>query len=62
MREIEKIFRAIRCADEDKVTLATYMLQAWFLHVLSSGQRAKLASTWMDAHADPASTSMDANT
>ncbi|MQM18371.1 hypothetical protein Taro_051360 [Colocasia esculenta] len=28
MREIEKIFRAIRCADDDKVTLATYMLQA----------------------------------
>ncbi|MQL73529.1 hypothetical protein Taro_005875, partial [Colocasia esculenta] len=28
MRGIEKIFRAIRCADEDKVTLATYMLQA----------------------------------
>ncbi|MQM11378.1 hypothetical protein Taro_044282 [Colocasia esculenta] len=27
MREIEKIFRAIRCADDDKVTLATYMLQ-----------------------------------
>ncbi|MQM12487.1 hypothetical protein Taro_045406 [Colocasia esculenta] len=27
MREIEKIFRAIRCADEDNVTLATYMLQ-----------------------------------
>ncbi|MQL84931.1 hypothetical protein Taro_017439 [Colocasia esculenta] len=27
MREIEKIFRAIRCADEDKDTLATYMLQ-----------------------------------
>ncbi|MQL85293.1 hypothetical protein Taro_017813 [Colocasia esculenta] len=27
MREIEKIFRAISCADEDKVTLATYMLQ-----------------------------------
>ncbi|MQL90507.1 hypothetical protein Taro_023106, partial [Colocasia esculenta] len=27
MREIEKIFRAIRCAEEDKVTLATYMLQ-----------------------------------
>ncbi|MQL84944.1 hypothetical protein Taro_017451 [Colocasia esculenta] len=27
MREIEKIFRAIRCADEGKVTLATYMLQ-----------------------------------
>ncbi|MQL75467.1 hypothetical protein Taro_007837 [Colocasia esculenta] len=27
MREIEKISRAIKCADEDKVTLATYMLQ-----------------------------------
>ncbi|MQM13030.1 hypothetical protein Taro_045952 [Colocasia esculenta] len=27
MRETEKIFRAIRCPDEDKVTLATYMLQ-----------------------------------
>ncbi|MQM07437.1 hypothetical protein Taro_040275, partial [Colocasia esculenta] len=26
MREIEKIFRAIRCAEEDKVSLATYML------------------------------------
>ncbi|MQM00949.1 hypothetical protein Taro_033695 [Colocasia esculenta] len=28
MREIEKIFRAIGCAEEDKVPLATYMLQA----------------------------------
>ncbi|MQM00948.1 hypothetical protein Taro_033696 [Colocasia esculenta] len=27
LREIEKIFRAIRCAEEDKVSLATYMLQ-----------------------------------
>ncbi|MQM23514.1 hypothetical protein Taro_056579, partial [Colocasia esculenta] len=27
MREIKKIFRAIRCAEDDKVTLATYMLQ-----------------------------------
>ncbi|MQM08275.1 hypothetical protein Taro_041133 [Colocasia esculenta] len=27
MREIEKIFRAIRCAEDDKVTFATYMLQ-----------------------------------
>ncbi|MQM05450.1 hypothetical protein Taro_038262 [Colocasia esculenta] len=26
MREIEKIFRANRCAEDDKVTLATYML------------------------------------
>ncbi|MQL68377.1 hypothetical protein Taro_000609 [Colocasia esculenta] len=26
MREIEKIFRAIRCAEEDKVSLDTYML------------------------------------
>ncbi|MQM04043.1 hypothetical protein Taro_036838 [Colocasia esculenta] len=27
MREIEKIFPTIRCVDEDKVSLATYMLQ-----------------------------------
>ncbi|MQM18698.1 hypothetical protein Taro_051693 [Colocasia esculenta] len=27
MREIEKIFLAIRCTEDDKVTLATYMLQ-----------------------------------
>ncbi|MQL81893.1 hypothetical protein Taro_014357, partial [Colocasia esculenta] len=27
LRKIEKIFRAIRCADDDRVTLATYMLQ-----------------------------------
>ncbi|MQM15362.1 hypothetical protein Taro_048306 [Colocasia esculenta] len=27
MREIEKIFQTIRCAEDDKVTLATYMLQ-----------------------------------
>ncbi|MQL75224.1 hypothetical protein Taro_007585, partial [Colocasia esculenta] len=27
MREVEKIFRAIRCVEEDKVSLATYMLQ-----------------------------------
>ncbi|MQM11784.1 hypothetical protein Taro_044695 [Colocasia esculenta] len=27
MREIEMIFRAIRCTEGDKVTLATYMLQ-----------------------------------
>ncbi|MQM21169.1 hypothetical protein Taro_054203 [Colocasia esculenta] len=26
MREVEKIFRAIRCAEEDKVSLPTYML------------------------------------
>ncbi|MQM08684.1 hypothetical protein Taro_041541, partial [Colocasia esculenta] len=26
MREVEKIFRAIRCAENDKVSLATYML------------------------------------
>ncbi|MQM03412.1 hypothetical protein Taro_036194, partial [Colocasia esculenta] len=27
MREVEKIFRTIMCAEEDKVSLATYMLQ-----------------------------------
>ena len=26
LRETEKIFRAIRCAEEERVTLATYML------------------------------------
>ncbi|MQL95624.1 hypothetical protein Taro_028295 [Colocasia esculenta] len=40
MREIEKIFRAIRCADDDKVTLATYMLQkradVWWASLLRS--------------------------
>ncbi|MQM11381.1 hypothetical protein Taro_044288 [Colocasia esculenta] len=38
MREIEKIFRAIRCAEDDKVTLATYMLQkqadVWWSSIL----------------------------
>ena len=27
LRETEKIFRAIRCPEEDKTSLATYMLQ-----------------------------------
>ncbi|MQL70512.1 hypothetical protein Taro_002816 [Colocasia esculenta] len=27
LRETKKIFRAIRCAEEERVTLATYMLQ-----------------------------------
>ncbi|MQL71561.1 hypothetical protein Taro_003899 [Colocasia esculenta] len=27
MRETEKIFQSIRCTEDDKVTLATYMLQ-----------------------------------
>ena len=27
IREIKKIFRAIRCVEDDKVSLATYMLQ-----------------------------------
>ncbi|MQM18814.1 hypothetical protein Taro_051811 [Colocasia esculenta] len=35
LREIEKIFRAIRCAEDDRVTLATYMLQ----RSVSSGGR-----------------------
>ncbi|MQL97437.1 hypothetical protein Taro_030127 [Colocasia esculenta] len=34
MREVEKIFRAIRCAEEDKVSLATYMLQVLRVYVL----------------------------
>ncbi|MQL79034.1 hypothetical protein Taro_011467, partial [Colocasia esculenta] len=34
MREVEKIFRAIKCAEEDKVSLATYMLQVLKVYVL----------------------------
>ncbi|MQM05786.1 hypothetical protein Taro_038606 [Colocasia esculenta] len=38
LRETEKIFRAIRCAEEEMVTLATYMLQeranVWWSSVL----------------------------
>ncbi|MQL76756.1 hypothetical protein Taro_009151, partial [Colocasia esculenta] len=38
MREVEKIFWAIRCAEEDKVSLATYMLQegadVWWASVI----------------------------
>ncbi|MQM10029.1 hypothetical protein Taro_042916 [Colocasia esculenta] len=34
MREVEKIFRAIRCAEEDKVSLATHMLQVLKVYVL----------------------------
>ncbi|MQL98075.1 hypothetical protein Taro_030777 [Colocasia esculenta] len=34
MREVEKIFQAIRCAEEDKVSLAIYMLQVLRVYVL----------------------------
>ncbi|MQM23782.1 hypothetical protein Taro_056852 [Colocasia esculenta] len=38
LRETEKIFRAIRCAEEERVTLATYMLQeradVWWSSIL----------------------------
>ncbi|MQL71346.1 hypothetical protein Taro_003678, partial [Colocasia esculenta] len=34
LREVEKIFRAIRCAEEDKVSLATYMLQVLRVYVI----------------------------
>ncbi|MQM12153.1 hypothetical protein Taro_045066 [Colocasia esculenta] len=33
MREVEKIFQAIRCAEEDKVSLASYMLQVLEVYV-----------------------------
>ena len=38
MRETEKIFRAIKCPDEDKVTLATYMLHLCFSLCLNVGR------------------------
>ncbi|MQM17362.1 hypothetical protein Taro_050332 [Colocasia esculenta] len=34
MSEVEKIFWAIRCVEEDKVSLATYMLQVLRVYVL----------------------------
>ncbi|MQL82306.1 hypothetical protein Taro_014775 [Colocasia esculenta] len=34
MREVEKIFQAIRCTQEDKVSLTTYMLQVLKVYVL----------------------------
>ncbi|MQL96611.1 hypothetical protein Taro_029291, partial [Colocasia esculenta] len=34
MRDVEMIFRAIRCMEEDKVSLATYMLQVLRVYVL----------------------------
>ncbi|MQM16863.1 hypothetical protein Taro_049824, partial [Colocasia esculenta] len=34
MREVEKILQAIRCAKEDKVSLATHMLQVLRVYVL----------------------------
>ncbi|MQL83923.1 hypothetical protein Taro_016425 [Colocasia esculenta] len=38
MREVEKIFRSIRCVEDNKVSLATYMLQeradVWWASVL----------------------------
>ncbi|MQM13006.1 hypothetical protein Taro_045927, partial [Colocasia esculenta] len=34
MREVEKIFWAIRCAEEDEVSLTTYMLQVFRVYIL----------------------------
>ncbi|MQM20251.1 hypothetical protein Taro_053269, partial [Colocasia esculenta] len=34
LREVEKIFCAIRCAEEDKVSLTTYMLHVLRVYVL----------------------------
>ncbi|MQM10524.1 hypothetical protein Taro_043419 [Colocasia esculenta] len=66
MREIGKIFRAIRCADDDKVTLATYMLQeradVWWSSLLRTRfEGGAVESTSVDADPKSAATSMDAN-
>ncbi|MQM00258.1 hypothetical protein Taro_032991, partial [Colocasia esculenta] len=50
MREIEKIFWAIRCAEDDKVTLATYMLQEradvwWSSHLRTRFEDGAVEST-----------------
>ncbi|MQM13662.1 hypothetical protein Taro_046587 [Colocasia esculenta] len=56
MRDIEKIFRAIRCADDDKVTLATYMLQeradVWWASLLHTRfEDDTIEVAWDDAEA-----------
>ncbi|MQM02438.1 hypothetical protein Taro_035203 [Colocasia esculenta] len=43
IREVEKIFRAIRCAEEDKVSLATYMLQGSVSSVAAPSIRSGIA-------------------
>ncbi|MQL98931.1 hypothetical protein Taro_031646 [Colocasia esculenta] len=45
IREIEMIFRAIRCAEDDKVSLATYMLQDRKKVAYHSPQRLVAASS-----------------
>ncbi|MQM18065.1 hypothetical protein Taro_051049 [Colocasia esculenta] len=52
-REVEKIFRAIRCAQEDKVSLATYMLQeradVWWASMLCTRyEDGALEVTWAE--------------
>ncbi|MQM16011.1 hypothetical protein Taro_048965 [Colocasia esculenta] len=42
LRETEKIFHAIRCAEEERVTLATYMLQEAEIEVYLEEKRASL--------------------
>ncbi|MQM10368.1 hypothetical protein Taro_043260, partial [Colocasia esculenta] len=51
MREVEKIFRAIRCAEEDKVSLATYMLQRFAKQlVVESGVEAEELEVPLSVH------------
>ncbi|MQM06536.1 hypothetical protein Taro_039363, partial [Colocasia esculenta] len=42
LRETKKIFRSIRCAEEERVTLATYMLQEAEMEVYLEEKRASL--------------------
>ncbi|MQM06471.1 hypothetical protein Taro_039295 [Colocasia esculenta] len=56
MREVEKIFWAIRCAEEDKVSLATYMLyvlkeraDVWWASVLCTRyEDGSIEVTWAE--------------
>ncbi|MQL80724.1 hypothetical protein Taro_013172 [Colocasia esculenta] len=47
MREVEKIFRAIRCAEEDKVSLATYMPQ-WHSVLRTRYEDGAIEVTWAE--------------
>ncbi|MQL79311.1 hypothetical protein Taro_011752 [Colocasia esculenta] len=52
MREVEKVFRAIRCAEEDKVSLATYMLQVLRVYVLVTLDEALSAACKLESEMD----------
>ncbi|MQL77413.1 hypothetical protein Taro_009831 [Colocasia esculenta] len=67
-RILEGCFFLLKMKDYDAILGLDWLEEHYallimdFLHVLSSGRRTHLASTWMDVYTESASTSMDANT